>query len=146
MPQQSQKLEKIERLLKSWTSRTPALRNLTYWERLKQLRMYSEQRRLERYRILYSWKVLEGLVPNPGLKVAAENLKLGRRIKLPKINHKSRKAIQTLKEQSFNTNGPALFNSLPKEIRNMKNCSLYYFKAELDQYLEKLSDQPLGPG
>ena len=142
MPQQGQKLEKIERILKSWTSRIPALRNLPYWERLNQLKMYSEQRRLERYRVLYSWKVLEGLVPNPGLKVAGENLKHGRRIEIPKLNHKARKAIQTIKEESFNTNGPALFNSLPKEIRNMKNCSLDEFKAKLDQYLQKLPDQP----
>ena len=61
-------------------------------------------------------------------KVAAENLKHGRRIDLPKLSHKSRKTIQTLKEQSFNTNGTALFNSLPKEIRNMKTVNLMNVK------------------
>ena len=35
MPPQGQKLEKIERLLKSWTCRIPSLRNMNYWERLK---------------------------------------------------------------------------------------------------------------
>ena len=63
-------------------------------------------------------------MPNPGLKVAAESLKHGRIIEMPKSNHKARKAIQTIKEESFNINGPALINSLPKEIRKMKNCSL----------------------
>ena len=142
MPQEGQNLQKIERLLKSWTRWIPSIRNMNYWDRLKHLKMYSEQRRLERYRVLYAWKVLQGLVPNPGIKEASENEYLGRRIIIPKINHRSRQAIQTLKEESFQINGAALFNSIPKEIRNMKKCSLEDFKTELDKYLQKLPDQP----
>ena len=67
MPPPGQKLEKMERLLKRWTSRIPTLRNLNYWQRLIELKMYSEQRRLERYRAIYVWKVLQGLVPNHGV-------------------------------------------------------------------------------
>ena len=95
--------------------------NMNYWERLNHLKMYSEQRRLERYRILYAWKVMQGLVPNPGMKEAPENEYLGRRIQIPNINHKAREAIQTMKEESFMINGAALFNPLSKDIRNMKN-------------------------
>ena len=142
MPQQGQKLEKLERLLKSWTSRIPDVRNLNYWERLEKLKMYSEQRRLERYIVIYTWKVLQGFVPNPGIKEAMKNEYLGRRCELPKINHKARKAIQTLKENSFQTNGPNLFNSLPKHKRNMKKCKLEEFKSKLDKYLQLLPDQP----
>ena len=116
--------------------------NMNYWERLNHLKMYSEQRRLERYRILYAWKVMQGLVPNPGMKEAPENEYLGRRIQIPNINHKAREAIQTMKEESFMINGAALFNSLPKDIRNMKKCSLDEFKMEVDKYLQKLPDQP----
>ena len=142
MPPQGQKLEKIERLLKSWTCKIPSLRNMNYWERLKELKMNSEQRRLERYRVIYTWKVLQGLVPNPGIVEAKANEYLGRRCCLPKLNHRSRMSIQTLKNHSFQTNGPVLFNSLPKAIRNMKKCTEEEFKEKLDTYLQKVPDQP----
>ena len=142
MPPPGQKLEKIERLLKSWTSRIPTLRNLNYWQRLIELKMYSEQRRLERYRAIYVWKVLQGLVPNPGVFEARENEYLGRRCQLPQLKQKTRMSIQTMKENSFQTSGPKLFNSLPKGIRNMKKFTEDEFKEKLDEYLQKLPDQP----
>ena len=39
-----------------------------YWERLKVFKLYSIQRRNERYKILYIWKSLNGLVPTLGLE------------------------------------------------------------------------------
>ena len=36
--------------------------------RLKQLKMLSQERRMERYRALYVWKILEGISPNCGLE------------------------------------------------------------------------------
>ena len=66
-PLQSGNLTRIEQLFKSYTKRIPEVRQLNYWERLKKLKMNSQQRRFERYRIIYIWKILEGLVPNPGV-------------------------------------------------------------------------------
>ena len=106
------------------------------------MNIYSQQRRLERYRIIYTWKVLQGLVPNPGVMEARENEYLGRRCQLPRLNKKTRMSVQTMKDNSFQTNGPKLFNSLPKVLRNMKKCSEEDFKEELDKYLQKLPDQP----
>ena len=106
------------------------------------MKMYSEKRRLERYRVIYTWKVLQGLVPSPGIVEAQENEYLGRRCQIPRLNHKSRMSIQTMKENSFQTNGPKLFNSLPKHIRNMKKFSEVEFKEQLDMYLQKIPDQP----
>ena len=40
-------------------------------------------------------------------------------------------------------NGPQLFNTLPKYIRNMSNCSVTDFKEKLDQYLTVIPDQPV---
>ena len=87
-------------------------------------------------------EVLQGLVPNPGLKEAQDNDYLERRCNLPKINHRSRKGIQTLKENSFQVNGPNLFNSL----RNMKQCTSDDFKMELDKHLQMMPDQPKTDG
>ena len=35
---------------------------LDYWERLKSLKLYSQERRRDRYRIIFLWKVGQGLV------------------------------------------------------------------------------------
>ena len=41
--------------------------DMDYWDRLKILKLYSLQRRRERYLIIYTWKVLNGVYPNPGI-------------------------------------------------------------------------------
>ena len=37
-----------------------------YWERLKKLKIYSHQRRRERYMIIFMYKIMIGAYPNPG--------------------------------------------------------------------------------
>ena len=75
---------------------------------------------MERYRIMYIWKILEGYAPNCGVEETPINPRIGRKIKIPTLAKNGRTAIQTLRENSFQINGARLFNSLPKEIRNMK--------------------------
>ena len=70
MPLEGVNMDKIEKVLRDFSKRVPGLRDLGYWERLKTMGMNSEQRRLERYKIIYVWKVMEGIVPNCGLKWA----------------------------------------------------------------------------
>ena len=112
-----------------------------YWSRLKLLQMYSQERRIERYRVIYVWKILEGYVPNCGVELATVNERLGRRVKIPDLKRNGRPAVQTLREQSFQINGARLFNSIPKKIRNiMKDQD--HFKASLDEFLSSVPDQP----
>ena len=40
--------------------------NADYWDRLAHYKLYSLQRRRERYMLLYTWKVIHRLYPNPG--------------------------------------------------------------------------------
>ena len=63
---------------------------------------------------------------------------------MPKMSHRTRMSIQTWKNHSFQTNGPVLFNLLPKAIRNMKKCTEEEFKEKLDTYLQKVPDKPGG--
>ena len=67
MPGQAQGMLALEKLLYDYTQKIPELREESYWRRLEILKMFSQERRLERYRIIYVWKVLEGLVPNCGV-------------------------------------------------------------------------------
>ena len=39
---------------------------VNYWERINRLRIFSLERRRERYMILYIYKIMIGLCPNPG--------------------------------------------------------------------------------
>ena len=119
MPYKSGEIEKIENLQKQFTKRIPEVQTLNYWERLKSLKMLSQERRMERYRILYTWKILEGKSPNCGINFKYHE-RLGRLCEVPQIISNSKKSIQTLRENSYQVNGPRLFNCLPKQIRNKK--------------------------
>jgi hypothetical protein len=142
MPTQSTQIQAIEKLQKDFFNRVPALREMNYWQQLGHLKMLSLQRRLERYRILYVWKVIEAQVSNCGIKVRGEDARLGRMCDVPPLNKRASQAVQTMREQTFQVNGPKLFNSLPAKIRNMSKCSIDDFKMALDKHLEKIPDEP----
>ena len=138
-PNQSTQLEKIEDLQKTFTKKIPEVQNLDYWTRLKHLQMLSQQRRAERYKIIYTWKVIEGLVPNCGINWSISERR-GRECQIPPV--KCRNPTMNLREQSFQVSGPKLFNCLPKYLRNRSKVTKEEFKEELDQFLGKIPDQP----
>ena len=111
------------------------------WQNNK-INMLSIQRRHERYRIIYSWKILENLVPNGGLEIVVDSAesRQGRRFQVPGIDRKAATSKQL--DQAFQVNGPKLFNCLPARIRNIKNVGLDDFKMALDNFLESVPDQP----
>ena len=112
-----------------------------YWTRLSSMKLYSLQRRRERYRIIYIWKVLEGLVPNINNKIKASNLhaRLGRKCLIPNVPNSR---LSKIREASLPINGGRLFNELPKDIRNLTNVSLETFKRAVDQFLKTVPDEP----
>ena len=102
LPLQSSNLQRIEMLQKVLRKKIPEVRNMNYWERLQHLRMNSEQRRMERYRKIYCWKILEGLAPNCGLySTNSLSDRAGRKCSIPKKNSNTRQGVNTLREQSF---------------------------------------------
>ena len=53
--------------LRAYSKKAWGLGNLTYWERLKALKLQSVERRNEQYRALYIYKMVHGLVPDLSL-------------------------------------------------------------------------------
>jgi hypothetical protein len=107
--------------------------------------MLSCERRQERYIIIYSWKILQGLIPDCGLSVGTVvRSRRGRTLAIPPRSG-SRVAVLTLREKSFFCEGPRLFNSLPADIRDL-DVTLPTFKEHEDQYLRGIPDQPAVPG
>ena len=121
------------------------LSGLDYWQQLEKVGMISLQRRRERYRAIYVWKVIEGLVPNFGIQ-QAYNKRTGRYCVVPKMISSATCRVQSLRFASMGVNGPRIFNSLPVHIRNMSNCSVNVFKSALDRHLRSVPDQPRVPG
>ena len=90
MPVDGAGILSLEKLQYDFFKKIPELRGLNYWECLSNMNMLSMQRRLERYRIIYSWKVIEKLAPNCGISQieGSEVSRLGRRLNIivPKGN------------------------------------------------------------
>ena len=127
-------------MLKSYSKGVQGLENDNYWERLKKLRLSSVQRRMERYRIMYVWKVITEKVPNFGLH-RDSNHRRGRMIHIKKYRSNSTTQAKNLIDQSLGVHGGGLFNLLPVDIRNFEG-STDNFKMRLDEFLNNIPDKP----
>ena len=103
--------------------------------------MLSQERRLERYRIIYTWKSLEKLIPDCGISQHFSPRR-GRIANIKPLTTNCSSRLKTIRDGSFQVNGPRLFNSLPPALRNITNCSVEVFKNNLDQFLTTVPDKP----
>ena len=133
----------IESVQRTITAKIQQVSHLNYWDRLQKLKLYSLQRRRERYCIIHVWKILKDLAPNDIRMTFQYNPRLGPRAELPKLNAK-RQHVNTLRDQSFSCMGPRLFNLLPKDLKNLDSLPL--FKSSLDTFLKSFPDTPATPG
>ena len=137
---------KLERVQRAFTRKISNLKDTNYWERLKCLKMYSVQRRRERFQIIYLFKILNNIVPNPGVEFKT-NPRTGIWAKVPKIDRKMPTFAKKMRVNSFAYSAPKLFNRLPKNIRNFTTSNestnlTLAFKNQLDKFLQRVPDQP----
>ena len=57
-------IQAIEAIQRTLTYKITEVQHLNYWERLHEVKLYSLQRRRERYLIIYIWKMTQHMVPN----------------------------------------------------------------------------------
>ena len=124
----SSNINMMEATQREFKKRIQGMHNLEYKDRLKKLKLLFTERRTQRYKIIYCWKVLQGIVPNCGL-INVDKRGKGRTLKVPKVYAKVRK----VREESLLVEGPMLFNSLPAMIRNYDG-SKEGFKNLLDNF------------
>ena len=136
-------ISRLETVQRYYTYHTENLQLYNYWDRLTMMKLNSVQRRQEMYRILYIFKILQALVPNPGIKFDTNNTR-GRIINIPRISSSYSTTSKKMREQSLWCHGGKLFNSLPIELRNCTE-SLNIFKKNLDLFLCKIPDHPATP-
>lgn len=60
-------IQALELVHHSFTRQISGLWGMDYWTRLWSLSMYSQQRMRERYIIIYVWKILQEIMPNPSI-------------------------------------------------------------------------------
>merc|ERR1712106_149728 len=68
-PSQKKDIDRLERVQKNFTNKIDGLEHLNYHQKLKKLKLYSLERRRERYMIINAWQQIEGIIENVlGLK------------------------------------------------------------------------------
>ena len=142
-------IRSLEAVQRTFTAKMDGMRELDYWERLDTLKMYSLERRRERYQIIYVWKIISGRVPNivgPGEETITcfSHVRRGLLCRLPQINYRCPARVINALSGSLLHRGAKLFNFLPSDIRRL-DLELQSFKSKLDKFLLGVPDRPLLP-
>ena len=61
-PADQSSINELESVARHFTAKIHGMDGKDYWERLASLSLYSQERRRERYQIIFLWKVAQGLV------------------------------------------------------------------------------------
>ena len=118
----------------------------SYHERLKDLRMYSQERRRDRYQCIFIWKISMNLVSGYSLEFNNEGTRRGRECVVASIHRNSPAAVRRARESSLSVKGARMFNLLPSYIRNINSNKVDHFKTKLDEFLRLIPDEPTLPG
>ena len=147
-PNDQGSIKDLETIQRNFTSRINGMVDKDYWERLKELKLYSQERRRERYAVIFLWKISQGLVA--GYNIPFTNNGRRGRLATPKIvNLHAPASVRRAMEASLSVKGANIFNLLPQYIRNLNasnQAEVGMFKAKLDKFLEGVPDQPTIPG
>ena len=144
-PQDQTSISKLEGVARTFTSRVDRMEGLDYWERLAKLGMYSQERRRERYQIIFIWKLSQGLVQGYNLPFQ-QNERRGLLVTVPPMAANSPSTVMKAREASLQVKGARLFNLIPRDLRDKKNVTVDVFKSGLDAWLSTIPDQPTSPG
>ena len=121
-----------------------------YWQRLIDFNLYSIERRLERYQMIYTWKILEGQITPPKTEAITpsntNDARTGRKCIQHHLPSRCQYKVKTLHYHSISQRGARLFNHLPKQLRNITGVKTEVFKRDLDRFLSSIPDQPGVPG
>ena len=142
---QINKLEEVQKSLvnKIWDN---VLGSMNYWDKLKYLRLYSQERRRERYQIIFIWKISQGLVSGYQIPFS-QNSRTGRlAVPAQLSNQNVPSSVKVAKECSLRVRGCQLFSLLPAVLRSADHGDILMFKNNLDHYLSCVPDQPTTNG
>ena len=144
-PSDQASISLLEDLQRNFTRLISGMEGKGYLKRLASLTMYSQDRRRERYQIIFIWKLTQGLVK--GYKMEFSNSDRRERMVVPHrlLGHVPA-PVRRARKASLSVKGEQIFNILPVWIRTVNGVSVDKFKSELDSFLSRVPDQPTVPG
>ena len=144
-------IDRLEGILRNFSKNVESIQHLDYQDRLASMNLSSIQRRHERYKIIYIYKIKEGLVPNlpndpldPGKSYSLKftyNPRRGFRCSIPSPVLYHNKA-ELPRRSSFSHSSSNLWNCLPRCINSISNVPVETFKTHLDKFLKIFPDSP----
>ena len=135
----------LESVQRNFTKQISGMKDKDYVDRLLSLGMYSQERRRERYQIIFIWKISQGFVEGYDIKFA-NNDRRGRAAVPHTIARHAPAAVRRARESSLGVKGVRIFNLLPVWLRTMNSVTVDKFKLELDKFLSVIPDEPTIPG
>ena len=127
-PNDQKSIAKLETVARQYTSHIQGLEGLDYWQRLKDLHMFSQERRLERYLIIFVWKVAMGMVDGYNMDFIYSPRRGWSAV--PKaIAQKAPACVRRAKEASLAVKGAALYNLCPRGLGDMASEHQDRFKV-----------------
>jgi len=133
-------IQTIEDVQRNFTRRITGTGDLDYWERLSALNLLSLQRRRERYMIIHVWKILNDMTPNDIGMQFTDNIRLGKKVKIPAFNKEAPLSAVSLYDSSFAVHAGKLWNVLPQSVTSA--TQLDTFKILLGKLLHDIPDKP----
>lgn len=137
-------IQKLENVQRSFIRKIVGLKDMSYWDRLKKLKLLSLQRRRERYCIIQVWKMINNHAPNDVKMQFTRHSRHGIKAKIPSLNTNAQLSVQSDYDNSFGVRAAQLWNVLPSETNTLE--TLDSFKIALGRFLERFPDTPPVPG
>ena len=147
-PFSQNQINRLENVQKSLVRqiRERGLVGLHYWQKLQYLRLYSQERRRERYQMIFIWKLSQGLVSGYSIPFTT-NSRTGRWAVPAELSRQAvPSTVKRAKENSLRVKGAQLFNLLPAVLRNADHGDIAMWKNNLDHYLNLVPDEPTTSG
>ena len=120
-PSQGQRHPGLENIQRKFTKRILSeCRDLDYWDGLKKLKLLSQQRKSEHYKIIHTWKILQKRAPNSTCLEFYNNERLGVRAKFGNFYHKAHRSVSTAFDNLIGVIKAARpWNLLPKQVNSI---------------------------
>merc|ERR1711895_344905 len=150
-PVEQKLIHELEDIQKIFTKKIDGMEGLNYHERLKKLKMYSLERRRDRYLIIYGWQQIENIKENV-LKLELSGRNSNRRIKQRQASNygaEKERILPSIKTKIHHCPARKIeraFNCMPRELRDITGVKTDTFKKHLDKWLSVIPDQPRGGG
>ena len=106
-PSDQASITSLECVARHFTQRVAGQEDSDYWERLGSLNLFSQERRRERYQVIFIWKVAQGLVKGYSIPFYYSDRR-GRLVHISQVRNHSPSTVKNAREASLKVKGSKL--------------------------------------